>query len=72
MPIHRSSTAILTVALLSGCATGVTMTDEEAVVCKAQGCSVWTENELRALVYQSMVEGYQQGVRDARRGGKQL
>lgn len=34
---------------LSGCATGITMTEAEAAACRASGCTVWTEKELYRL-----------------------
>ncbi len=55
-------TAILAVVILTltGCATikGVAMTDEEREVCAVEGCTVWTEAELRALVTEAMRRGY--------------
>ena len=55
-------TAILAVVILTltGCATfkGVEMTDEDRVACEREGCTVWTEAELRALVTEAMRRGY--------------
>lgn len=55
--------------LLAGCATGVAMTDEEAALCKAQGCTAWTDAELRQLIQQAAMQGYQQGLQQGRKGG---
>jgi hypothetical protein len=49
--------------LLSGCATGIEMTKEEAEVCKARGCSVWTETELLKLARKFYNEGYKDGYK---------
>jgi hypothetical protein len=54
---------LLALALLSGCATGVQMTAEEAAACKAEGCSVWTERELRGLIGEAFKQGYVAGVK---------
>lgn len=40
---------------------GVKMSAEEAIACKEQGCSVWTEEELMALARKSFLEGEQAG-----------
>lgn len=55
--------AILCALLLSGCATGIEMTKDEATACKAQGCSVWTVRELTDLARKFYTEGYKAGVK---------
>lgn len=60
--MHRL-TLILAI-VLSGCVSipkGVEMTEDERQACEAQGCSVWTEAELKDLVQRAMMQGYQQG-----------
>jgi uncharacterized protein YceK len=54
---------LCTALLLSGCANmkGVEANDEERAACAAQGCTVWTERELRELVRQAMRKGYEAG-----------
>lgn len=59
--------AALALLHLSGCATGVQMTDEEAAACKAEGCAAFTEQELRDLVNRALVAGYRRGWHDATR-----
>lgn len=59
-------TAIVLVLLLSGCATlpaGVQMTDDERAACAAQGCAVFTEQELRGLAQEVYKRGYSAGVK---------
>lgn len=54
----------LFVALLfAGCATGIEMTDDEARMCKASGCTVWTETELLRLGRKFYNEGYKAGYK---------
>ena len=45
--------------LLTGCASmlGVTISDAERTACEAQGCTVWTEQELQQLVIRSIQRG---------------
>lgn len=46
-------TACIALLALCGCASvpqGVQMTADETKACAAQGCSVWTEAELRELI----------------------
>ena len=53
-----------TLLLLSGCASlppGVEMTDDERAACEAQGCTVWTMDELRKLIGMAMRKGYEAG-----------
>lgn len=55
---------ILILALvLSGCATikGIEISDEERAACEAQGCTVWTQEELQRLAKQFFLQGYQAG-----------
>jgi hypothetical protein len=55
-------TALFALFLLTGCATGVEMSKEEAEACKAEGCSVWTARELTMLARKFYSEGYKAGV----------
>jgi hypothetical protein len=50
---------------LSGCANGVQMTAEERVRCRSDGCAVFTEDEIRALVGKVFKDGYETGWKDA-------
>ena len=57
-------TLLLLSMLLSGCASlppGVEMTDDERAACEAQGCTVWTMDELRKLIGMAMRKGYEAG-----------
>ena len=57
-------TLLLLSMLLSGCASlpsGVEMTDDERAACEAQGCTVWTMDELRKLIGIAMQKGYAAG-----------
>lgn len=50
--------------LLTGCASlppGITMSDDESKACKASGCSVWTDEELKALGQVIFRKGYEAG-----------
>lgn len=50
--------------VLTGCASlpaGVQMTREEITACAAEGCSVWTLDELKRLVRKAMQQGYASG-----------
>ena len=50
--------AIALALLLTGCAApGVHMNDAERAACEAQGCTVWTIDELRLLVLRSIQRG---------------
>lgn len=56
--------AALAALLLAGCATtrdGVQMSPEEAVACKEQGCSVWTQDELMNLAREIFRRGVEAG-----------
>lgn len=57
--------AVLLIGLLAGCASGIRVSDEEAVACRNEGCAVFTERELMGLVGKAMAEGYRRGWRDA-------
>lgn len=59
---------LLLLVALSGCATGVVMDADEAAACKAQGCTAWTESELRGLIGKAFGQGYQRGKADAGKG----
>lgn len=54
--------AVLLMIFISGCAPqlpdGVTMSDEERVACKEQGCTVWTQEELERLARIFFQKGY--------------
>lgn len=56
--------------LLSGCTTikGVTISEPERAVCEAEGCSVWTMDQIRALFIRGAQAGYEKGYKD----GKEL
>ena len=59
--------------LLFGCASGVRMTDEEAVACRDAGCTAWTDAELLQLVNKAGAAGYRKGWTDATvQGGRDL
>ncbi len=53
---------ILSLALLSGCATGVTMDKDEEAACKVEGCTAWTVRELGLLARKFFNEGYKAGA----------
>lgn len=58
-------------ALLAGCASlpnGVHMTDEEPAACAAQGCTVWTEQELQGPAMEAMRQGFIRGAQSRGRG----
>lgn len=57
----------LAIWALVGCATfeGVQMDQDEAKACKEQGCSVWTDEELKRLY----MRGVQDGIKHARSNG---
>lgn len=50
---------------LAGCASDVDMTDEERAVCRDQGCTAWTAQDLLDLARGAAAEGYRRGWRDA-------
>lgn len=59
--------------LLTGCANGVVMTDEEVLACRNEGCAAFTENEIRALVGKVYKDGYLSGWGDAnKQAGRNL
>lgn len=53
--------AMLLIAL-SGCATGIHMSAEEAEACKREGCSVWTDAELSRLAGFAAQKGIERGA----------
>jgi len=53
--------------LLAGCANGVAMTDDETIACRNEGCTPWTQGELKGLADRALREGYRRGWRDAMR-----
>ena len=53
--------AVLFIATRAPAPAGVEISAEERELCKAQGCTVWTENELRTLVEQIYKRGYAAG-----------
>lgn len=50
---------LLLCVIATGCATisGVQIIDEERALCADQGCTVWTQAELEALVREAMRRG---------------
>ncbi len=54
---------MFSLALLTGCATGVTMDKDEEAACKAEGCTAWTTRELSMLARKFYNEGYKAGVK---------
>ena len=65
--------ALALVLLLAGCASGIRVSDEEAVACRNEGCAVFTERDLLVLVGKAMAEGYRRGWRDANvQAGREL
>lgn len=53
--------ALLVLLLLSGCATGIKMTEEEAKVCKAETCTAWTEKQLNYMAHWFWRSGFMAG-----------
>lgn len=51
--------------LLAACANGVSMSDEERIACRTDGCTVWTPGELQELANRAARAGYRQGWGDA-------
>ena len=59
-------TLLVMLSILSGCAsTGITMSADEEAACKAEGCTVWTEGELRMLIQQVYKDAYMRGGKAA-------
>ena len=56
---------MLALILLTGCASGVRMNEQEAAACRAHGCSVWTDAELQALITKAAMIGAQSCRRGA-------
>lgn len=56
--------ATVAVSALVGCSSyeGVRMDEDEAKACKAHGCTVWTDEELKALY----MRGVKDGIKHAR------
>lgn len=50
---------------LAGCATGVSVNDEERIACRNDGCVVYTAREERDLVRRAVEAGYRKGWGDA-------
>lgn len=72
VPLALAIAALVALGLLAGCAappSGVKMSDAEAAACRAQGCTVWTEVELKQLALEAMRQGYILGARRQQRGG---
>jgi hypothetical protein len=64
---------MLCIGLLSGCASGVQMTDEETVRCRNEGCAAFTLGEIRILMGKVFKDGYLSGWTDSnRQGGRDL
>jgi len=56
----KSLAALLAAIALGGCAAtipGVQISDGERALCAEQGCTVWTQAELEALVREAMRRG---------------
>jgi len=65
-------TAIVVLALLTGCASlpqGVEMKDGEREACAVESCSVWTPAQLEALIHISLQTGFEAG-RNSKSQGK--
>ena len=63
---------ILAPLVLAGCASlpaGVTMTEDERAACAAapDGCTVWSQQELRGLAMQFFREGFARGAQSSGR-----
>jgi uncharacterized protein YceK len=65
--MKKTLSAILIALTLSGCATGVKMSDAEAEACRAQGCTAWTDAELEQLASKFFREGYLRGAQSSGR-----
>jgi hypothetical protein len=59
--------ALPALLLLMSCASGVRMTDADAVICRddPRGCTAWTAGELAQLRDAAIRAGYRQGWVDA-------
>lgn len=58
--------AVFCLLLLAGCVQvpdGVKMSDEEAIACRSDGCTVWTEEELKQVIREVFSKGYEAGKR---------
>lgn len=56
---------LIALSVLVGCANGVRMDDSETKACRNEGCSVWTDAELRTYAQQWFKAGYQYGWKHA-------
>jgi hypothetical protein len=60
--------ATILLSLAVGCASyeGVKMNDDEAKACKEQGCTVWADDELKALYLRGVKDGikHARGIRE--------
>lgn len=64
--LHAALYVVLLLAVLSGCSRGmpgVAVTDEERETCAANGCTVWTKQELDSLARHFFQKGYDAGVK---------
>lgn len=43
--------------LLTGCASGIKVSPDEAATCRKEGCSVWTDAELSELIKRAYIKG---------------
>ena len=62
--------SILAPIVLASCASlpaGVTMTDDERAACAAQGCTVWSQQELQGLALKFFREGFTRGAQSSGR-----
>lgn len=53
--------AVAFIATRAPAPAGVDISAEERELCKQQGCTVWTENELQTLVENIYKRGYEAG-----------
>lgn len=51
--------------LLTGCSSipGVVISDDERAACEAQGCTVWSLQQLESLARRFLQEGYKRGAK---------
>lgn len=65
--------AAIAILSLAGCANGVTLTDEEAVACRNDGCAAFTEREFLQFMGGAFKDGYLKGWTDSNwQGGRSL
>ena len=60
---------LLVCLVLSGCANGVAMNDDERIACRNYGCVVMTEDELVEFGAKVDLEAYKRGLSDAVKQG---